>query len=166
MNQRRYSSYPLRDRNDVYSRKTSYRQYRQQFPLLGNQNRRKNENVLSFDKLFIEHDILPPIKDIEGKEGWVKLSRDKNNRVIKKYGKFVNEPEIIERLKLNEEKNELILRINNLNKNIEKSKQCDENRFIPLDRLKYENSFNNDDLLDDTDVIEEVETSDSEGEDY
>lgn len=166
MNQRRYSSYPLRDRNDVYSRKTSYRQYRQQFPLLGNQNRRKNENVLSFDKLFIEHDILPPIKDIEVKEGWVKLSRDKNNRVIKKYGKFVNEPEIIERLKLNEEKNELILRINNLNKNIEKSKQCDENRFIPLDRLKYENSFNNDDLLDDTDVIEEVETSDSEGEDY
>ena len=88
MNQRRYSSYPLRDRNDVYSRKTSYRQYRQQFPLLGNQNRRKNENVLSFDKLFIEHDILPPIKDIEVKEGWVKLSRDKNNRVIKKYGKF------------------------------------------------------------------------------
>ena len=166
MTQRRYSSYPLRDRNDVYSRKTSYRQYRQQFPLLGNQNRRKNENVLSFDKLFIEHDILPPIKDIEVKEGWVKLSRDKNNRVIKKYGKFVNEPEIIERLKLNEEKNELILRINNLNKNIEKSKQCDENRFIPLDRLKYENSFNNDDLLDDTDVIEEVETSDSEGEDY
>ena len=68
MNQRRYSSYPLRDRNDVYSRKTSYRQYRQQFPLLGNQNRRKNENVLSFDKLFIEHDILPPIKDIEVKE--------------------------------------------------------------------------------------------------
>mgnify|MGYP001187395303 FL=1 len=166
MNQRRYSSYPLRDRNDVYSRKTSYRQYRQQFPLLGNQNRRKNENVLSFDKLFIEHDILPPIKDIEVKEGWVKLSRDKNNRVIKKYGKFVNEPEIIERLKLNEEKNELILKIKNLNKNIEKSKQCDENRFIPLDRLKYENSFNNDDLLDDTDVIEEVETSDSEGEDY
>ena len=166
MNQRRYSSYPLRDRNDVYSRKTSYRQYRQQFPLLGNQNRRKNENVLSFDKLFIEHDILPPIKDIEVTEGWVKLSRDKNNRVIKKYGKFVNEPEIIERLKLNEEKNELILRINNLNKNIEKSKQCDENRFIPLDRVKYENSFNNDDLLDDTDVIEEVETSDSEGEDY
>ena len=52
MNQRRYSSYPLRDRNDVYSRKTSYRQYRQQFPLLGNQNRRKNENVLSFDKLL------------------------------------------------------------------------------------------------------------------
>ena len=166
MNQRRYSSYPLRDRNDVYSRKTSYRQYRQQFPLLGNQNRRKNENVLSFDKLFIEHDILPPIKDIEVKEGWVKLSRDKNNRVIKKYGKFVNEPEIIERLKLNEEKNELILRINNLNKNIEKSKQCDENRFIPLDRLKYENSFNNDDLLDDTDVIEALQTSDSEGEDY
>ena len=166
MTQRRSSSYQIRDRNDDYSRKTSYRQYRQQFPVLGNQNRRKNENVLSFDKLFIEHDILPPIKDIEVKEGWVKLSRDKNNRLIKKYGKLVNEPEIIERLKLNEEKNELILRINNLNENIEKSKQCDENRFIPLDRLSYENSFNNDDLLEDTDVIEEVETSDSEGEDY
>lgn len=158
------NSYLVRGRKDVYNSKTSYRQYRQQFPVLGNQNRSKNENVLSFKKLFVEKDILPPIKQIEVKEGWVKLSRDKNNKSIKKYGKFVNELEIIERLKLKEDDYQLNLIINNLNGNIEQSKQCDENKFVPLDRLKYENSFNNDDMFEDEEVIEEVETSESEEE--
>ena len=159
------NSYPDRGRKDVYNPKTSYRQYRQQFPVLGNQNRSNNENVLSFKKLFVEEDILPAVKHIEVKEGWVKLSRDKNNKIIKRYGDSVNEPQIVETLKSKEEDYQINLIINNLNENIEKSKQCDENKFVPLDRLKYENSFNNDELFDDDEVIEEVETSDSEEED-
>lgn len=161
MNSRRIASYPLRHRN----RKTSYTQYRQEFPTLVTQNRSKNENVLSFDKLFKEEETLPPIKDVEIKEGWVKITRGNNNKITKKYGKIVYEPEIIERFKLNEEQHELNLIINNINENIEKSKQCDENKFIPIDCLKYENSFNNDDLFEDEEVIEEVETSESEAED-
>ena len=86
-------------------------------------------------------DILPAIKHIEVKEGWVKLSRDKNYKIIKRYGDSVNEPQIVETLKSKEEDYQINLIINNLNENIEKSKQCDENKFVPLDRLKYENSF-------------------------
>ena len=162
MNSRRFSAYSLRHRNNA---KTSYRQYRQEFPTLVTQNRSKNENVLSFDKLFKEEETLPPIKNVEIKEGWVKITRGKNNEITKTYGKYVYEPEIIERLKLNEEEYELNLIINNLNENIEKSRQCDENKFIPIDCLKYEDTFNNDDLFEDEDVIEEVETSESETED-
>ena len=156
----------MNQRKTLHS-KTSYKQFRQQFPVLVDHNSsRKNENVLAFNKLFKNEDILPSIKKIEVKPGWVKIAKNKNNHIIRRYGDSVNEPEIISILKFKEEKHEWKLRINSLNENIKKSQQCDENRFIPVDRLEYENSFNNDDMFDDEEIIEEVETSDSDIEEY
>merc|ERR1711966_42845 len=118
------------------------------------QTRRNNENVLTFDKLFKKEDSLPPIKKTEVNPGWVKITKDKNNNISKIYGKSLNEPEIIELLKFKEAQYESELKIDNLNKNIQKSQECDENRFIPIDSLYYEDSFNNDELYEEEDIIE------------
>tara|TARA_Y100000389_G_scaffold204919_1_gene260827 strand:+ start:18245 stop:18721 length:477 start_codon:yes stop_codon:yes gene_type:complete len=155
-----------RNQRKTLHSKTSYRHFRQQFPVLVEQTRRNNENVLTFDKLFKKEDSLPPIKKTEVNPGWVKITKDKNNNISKIYGKSLNEPEIIELLKFKEAQYESELKIDNLNKNIQKSQECDENRFIPIDSLYYEDSFNNDELYEEEDIIEEVETSDSEIEGY
>ena len=155
-----------RNQRKTLHNKTSYRHFRQQFPVLVEQSRRNNENVLNFDKLLKNEDILPSIKKIDVNPGWVKITKNNNNKIIKRYGKLVNKPEIIEILEYKEDQHELELIINNLNQNILKSQECDKNRFIPIDSLYYEDSFNNDDLYEDEDIIEEVETSDSETDDF
>lgn len=155
-----------RNQRKTLHNKTSYRHFRQQFPVLVEQSRRNNENVLNFDKLFKNEDILPSIKKIEVKPGWVKITKNNNNKIIKRYGKLVNKPEIIQILEYKEDQHKLELIINNLNQNILKSKECDKNRFIPNDSVYYEDSFNNDDLYEDEEIIEEVETSDSETDEF
>lgn len=156
------------NRNNRISKNMSYKEYRTSFPSLV-QAKQSTTPVLDFTKLIAtNNDILPEIKKEIVKPGWVKICRDENNKIIYEYGEVVNNSiymKEINQIISNNEKNEDIRR---LDSNINDSKRIDENKFIPLDRINYENSFNNDDYMYEEEFVEESETSESEDcdEDY
>lgn len=155
------------NRKNRVSKNMSYKEYRTSFPSLV-ETKQSTTSGLDFAKLIsTNNDMLPEIKKDIVKPGWVRICRDENNKILYEYGQEVKNSMFMEEIYQiisNYEKNEDIRR---LDSNINDSKRMDENKFVPLDRINYENSFNNDDYMYEEVFVEESETSESDcDEDY
>ena len=131
------------------------------FPQLSKPN--NMEEKLDYSNLFKET-TAPPKEEINMvKDGWVKITRDNENKSNFNAGKSITEPEIIQRLKNKEFDYITLENINRLDLNIESQDYENMNLFIPNNEINYENSFGYE--SNEEEYVEEFEETDSESED-